>query len=154
MTGIVVPETCWASKKYNKIISGIKLVFILQLSQRCTVQQTSKFCTLHKNRLHRAHMRCILPPTYDHVSASSSLSDNKSTQEYASCRIKTAKQKALNTWRATFWPTDDTSYHRQLLSPVGIMLNENEVVLLKAVPRLRVHGSTSPLPHTPWWIAD
>ena len=44
MTGIVVPETCWASKKYNKIISGIKLVFILQLSQWCTVQQTSNSC--------------------------------------------------------------------------------------------------------------
>jgi len=23
MMGIVVPETCWAYKKYNKIISGI-----------------------------------------------------------------------------------------------------------------------------------
>jgi hypothetical protein len=31
MMGIVVPETCWAYKKYNKIISGIYLVFILQL---------------------------------------------------------------------------------------------------------------------------
>ena len=30
MLGIVVPETCWAYKKYNKIISGIWLVFILQ----------------------------------------------------------------------------------------------------------------------------
>ena len=27
MMGIVVPETCWAYKKYNKIICGIKLVF-------------------------------------------------------------------------------------------------------------------------------
>ena len=43
MMGIVMPETCWACKKYNKIISGIKLVFILQLSQWCTVQQISKF---------------------------------------------------------------------------------------------------------------
>ena len=33
MMGIVVPETCWTYKKYNKIISGIKLVFILQLAQ-------------------------------------------------------------------------------------------------------------------------
>jgi len=41
MMGIVVPETCWAFKKYNKIISGFWLVFILQLSQWCTVQQTS-----------------------------------------------------------------------------------------------------------------
>jgi len=32
MMGIIVPETCWAYKKYNKIISGIKLVFILQLA--------------------------------------------------------------------------------------------------------------------------
>jgi len=30
MMGIVVPETWWAYKKYNKIISGIYLVFILQ----------------------------------------------------------------------------------------------------------------------------
>jgi len=42
MMGIVVPETCWAYKKYNKIISNNCLVFILQLSQQCTVQQTSK----------------------------------------------------------------------------------------------------------------
>ena len=41
MMGIVVPETCWSYKKYNKISSGIYLVPILQLSQRCTVQQTS-----------------------------------------------------------------------------------------------------------------
>jgi len=27
MMGIVVPETCWAHKKWNKITSGIKLVF-------------------------------------------------------------------------------------------------------------------------------
>jgi hypothetical protein len=27
MIGIVMPETCWAYKKYNKIISGIELVF-------------------------------------------------------------------------------------------------------------------------------
>ena len=33
MKDIVVPETCRAYKKYNKIISGIQLVFILQLSQ-------------------------------------------------------------------------------------------------------------------------
>ena len=31
MMGIVVPETCWAYKKYIKI-SGILLVFILQLA--------------------------------------------------------------------------------------------------------------------------
>jgi len=31
MMGIVVPETCWSYKKHNTIISGIKLVFILQL---------------------------------------------------------------------------------------------------------------------------
>jgi len=33
MMGIVVPETCSAYKKYNKIISGISLVFIVQLIQ-------------------------------------------------------------------------------------------------------------------------
>ena len=38
MVGTVVPGTCWACKKYNKIISGIQLVFILHLSQWCTVQ--------------------------------------------------------------------------------------------------------------------
>ena len=27
MMGIVVPETCWAYKKYNKIISGILLTY-------------------------------------------------------------------------------------------------------------------------------
>ena len=31
MMGIVVPEKCWAYKKCNKTISGIYLVFILQL---------------------------------------------------------------------------------------------------------------------------
>jgi len=41
MMGIVVPETCWAYKKYNKIISSIYKVLVLQLSQWCTVQQTS-----------------------------------------------------------------------------------------------------------------
>jgi len=30
MMGIVVPETYWAYKKYNKIISSIQLVLILQ----------------------------------------------------------------------------------------------------------------------------
>ena len=44
MMGAVLPETCWAYKKYNKIISGIQLVFILQLSQWCTVKQTSYPC--------------------------------------------------------------------------------------------------------------
>jgi len=46
MMGIVVPETCWAYKKYNKIISGMYLVFIFQLSQWCTVQQTSNTCKI------------------------------------------------------------------------------------------------------------
>ena len=32
MMGIVMPETYWVCKKYNKIISGIWLVFILQLA--------------------------------------------------------------------------------------------------------------------------
>ena len=31
MMGTVAPETCWAYKKYNKIIIGIYLVFIFQL---------------------------------------------------------------------------------------------------------------------------
>jgi len=42
MMGIVVPETCWAYKKYNKIISNIYLVLVLQLSQWCTVRHTSE----------------------------------------------------------------------------------------------------------------
>ena len=29
MMGIVVPETCWAYKKYNKIINGILLSYLL-----------------------------------------------------------------------------------------------------------------------------
>ena len=33
MMGIVMPETCSAYKKYNKIVSGIQLVSILQQSQ-------------------------------------------------------------------------------------------------------------------------
>jgi len=41
MMDIVVPETCWANKNYNKTISSIYLVPILQLSQWCTVQHTS-----------------------------------------------------------------------------------------------------------------
>jgi len=40
MMGIGVPETCWAYKKYNKIISSIYLVFVIQLSQWCKVQHT------------------------------------------------------------------------------------------------------------------
>jgi len=47
MMGTVVPETCWAYKKYNKIISIIQLVFIFQLSQWCTVQQTSKLIYIY-----------------------------------------------------------------------------------------------------------
>jgi len=41
MMGIVVPETYWAYRKYNKTINSIELVLIPQLSQRCTVQHTS-----------------------------------------------------------------------------------------------------------------
>jgi len=33
MMGIIMPETCWAYKKYNEVISGIYLVFILQLEK-------------------------------------------------------------------------------------------------------------------------
>jgi len=43
MMAIVVPETCSAYKKYNKIISSIYFVVILHLSQRCPVQQTSNY---------------------------------------------------------------------------------------------------------------
>jgi len=32
MIGIVVPETCWAYKKYNKIISGIYLGFYFSIN--------------------------------------------------------------------------------------------------------------------------
>jgi len=39
MMGIAVPKTCRAYKKYNKIISGISVAFILQLQQH----------SLHKN---------------------------------------------------------------------------------------------------------
>ena len=42
MMGIVVPETCWAYKKYNKIISGIWLVSILQLVNIMSVYKTSQ----------------------------------------------------------------------------------------------------------------
>jgi len=41
MMGIMVPETCWAKHKDNKVISGILLDFILQLSRWYTVQYTS-----------------------------------------------------------------------------------------------------------------
>ena len=49
MMGIVVPETCWAYNKYNKVISNIYLVLILQLSQWCTVLlQTPNLLTCKK----------------------------------------------------------------------------------------------------------
>ena len=38
MMGIIVPEICWAYKKYNKIISGILLVFYSSVITWCTVQ--------------------------------------------------------------------------------------------------------------------
>ena len=38
MMGIVVPETCWAYKKHNKIISGIYLVFYSSLITMMQVQ--------------------------------------------------------------------------------------------------------------------
>jgi len=41
MMGIVMPETCWACKKYNNKWHLAGFFFILQLSQWCTVQQTS-----------------------------------------------------------------------------------------------------------------
>ena len=44
MTGIVVPETCWTYKKYNKIISSIYLVFILQLSVKWMLAYWDTFC--------------------------------------------------------------------------------------------------------------
>ena len=42
MMGTEVPETRRAYHKYNKTRSSIKLVLILQLSQRCTVPYTLK----------------------------------------------------------------------------------------------------------------
>ena len=46
MLGIVVPETFWAYKKYNKIISSIYLVLILQLSgQNLFVYAASQYKT-------------------------------------------------------------------------------------------------------------
>ena len=38
MMDILMSETCWARKKWNKIASDIKLVFCFQLLQWCTVQ--------------------------------------------------------------------------------------------------------------------
>jgi len=38
MMAILMSKTCWAYKKWNKIISHIKLVFCFQLLQWCTVQ--------------------------------------------------------------------------------------------------------------------
>jgi len=48
MMGIAVPETYWPCKNYNKI-SGILLVFILQLSQWSTAQQTSNYSDTSAN---------------------------------------------------------------------------------------------------------
>jgi len=46
--GIVVPETCWAYKKYNKIISGIKLVFyssvITMMHGPTNIKCYTRFC--------------------------------------------------------------------------------------------------------------
>ena len=47
MRGIVVPEICWAYKKYNKIISGIYLVFILHLFGYLFVEQIRTSCSSH-----------------------------------------------------------------------------------------------------------
>ena len=41
MMGIVVSETCSTYKQYNKIISGVYMVHILQLSQWCAARHTS-----------------------------------------------------------------------------------------------------------------
>jgi len=41
MMGILVPETCWAYKKNNKIISDIYLVFILQFNSEFTTAFTA-----------------------------------------------------------------------------------------------------------------
>jgi len=50
MMGRVVPETCWAYKQHNKIISGICWFFILQLPQWCTVHQTSNLTIILRSR--------------------------------------------------------------------------------------------------------
>ena len=51
MMGIVVPETCWAYKKYDKIISDILLVFILQLRQSVVLMTTLSFCCCYTVRV-------------------------------------------------------------------------------------------------------
>ena len=48
MMDIVVPETCWTCKKYNKIISSIYLVFILQFMWIHTHTHTHT----HTHRMH------------------------------------------------------------------------------------------------------
>jgi len=42
MMDILMSETCWAHKKWNKTASDIKLVFCVELSQWCTVKLTLK----------------------------------------------------------------------------------------------------------------
>ena len=48
MMGIVVPETCSAYKKYNKIISSIHLVLILQLLKTVNSSRLCKFIYILK----------------------------------------------------------------------------------------------------------
>jgi len=50
MMGIVVPGTCWDYKKYNKIISGIYLAFILQ----------KRFLFICDDKLHRKQVTSII----------------------------------------------------------------------------------------------
>ena len=51
MMGIVVPETCRPYKKYNKIIRGIQLVFILHLSERLFLWSGQISCIITENFL-------------------------------------------------------------------------------------------------------
>jgi len=98
MMGIVVSETFWAYKKYNKIISNIQLVLILQLSHWCTVQQTSNvpmclskkvefLCQVWINKKWRCHVCRECEQNCYEIASDSSTHVQKSTTK-PPCMIK------------------------------------------------------------------
>ena len=71
VSGIVMPERCWAYKKYNKIISDIQLVFYSSLVSLFEILRRWKFSnprTHDKKKLkaNKSHWRvCSSPAVYD-----------------------------------------------------------------------------------------
>jgi len=78
MIGIVVLETRWAYKKYNKIIKGISLVFILQLKfQDLSLQLAAP----HGMSFAVAYNVCFITMTGDPSSKKSHLSSRSNVRK-------------------------------------------------------------------------